>query len=229
MWPLLAAGAAVAYGAYAAAWPAARRWGDSIHRLPTRERRIALTFDDGPSNETPRFLELLSDLDVRATFFVCGQNVERRADVARAIVAAGHELGNHSYSHPVLLAHGPRRVRDELTRTQRVIEDATGASPSLFRPPYGVRSPALSAVQRDLDLLAVHWTVIGNDWKWKSPRIVQRVLAAACPGGIICLHDGHGAREIADRRQTLDAVREIVTELKRAGYDFVTVGETLTR
>ncbi len=229
MWPLLAAGAAAAYGAYAAAWPSASRWCKSIDRLPTRARRIALTFDDGPSNETPRFLDLLSELDVRATFFVCGQNLERLPDVARAIVAADHEIANHSYSHPVLLAQPPRRVRSELTRTQLAIEDATGVSPSLFRAPYGLRSPALSAVQRDLNLLAVHWTVIANDWKWTSPRIVRRVLAAANPGGIVCLHDGHETREIADRKETLTAVREIVTELKRTGYEFVTVGETLNR
>ena len=223
MWPLLAAGAVTAYAAYAAAWPSASRWGKNIHRLPTRERRLALTFDDGPSNETPRFLELLDRLDVPATFFVCGKNVDRRPRIARSIVSAGHRIANHSYSHPKLITCGPRRVREELSRTQLAIEDATGAQPTLFRPPYGLRAPALRSVQDDLGLLGVSWTVIGNDWKWPTRRIVSRVVDRAAPGGIVCLHDGHDTRETVDRQATLDAVGEIVARLRDQGYEFVAI------
>lgn len=221
MWPLLAVGAAAAYGAYAAAWPSASRWGKSIHRLAAHGRQTALTFDDGPSNETPRFLDALNQFGVLATFFVCGKNVARRPQTARAIVEAGHEIGNHTYSHPKLIACGPRRVREEIVRTQRQIEDATGVSPRLFRPPYGVRSPALASVQAELDLLGVHWTVSGKDWKWDASKIAARVLGAAAPGNIICLHDGCDTRAIADRSETLAAVRIIVPRLQAAGYDFV--------
>ncbi len=200
--------------------PLASLRGGSIRRLAERGRRIALTFDDGPSNETPRFLELLARFDIPAAFFVCGKNVARRPATARAIVEAGHAIGNHTYSHPRLIACGPRRVREEIARTQRLIEDATGVSPRLFRAPYGLRSPFLAPVLADLGLLGVHWTVIGNDWKWNAPKIAARVLAAACPGAIVCLHDGRDTRPAADRSQTLQAVRAIVPALQAAGYGF---------
>ncbi len=195
-------------------------WDRGIRRLADRDRRIALTFDDGPSNETPRFLELLNRFDIPATFFVCGKNVARRPATARAIVDAGHEIGNHTYSHPRLILCGPWRVREEIVRTQRLIEDTTGVSPRLFRPPYGLRSPAMASIQADLGLLGVHWTVIGNDWKWNASKITGRVLAAACPGAIVCLHDGRDTRAVADRSETLKAIRKIVPELKAADYDF---------
>lgn len=196
-----------------------------MRRLAGGGRRIALTFDDGPGNETPRFLELLARLAVPATFFVCGKNVARRPAIARAIVEAGHAIGNHTYSHPVLLFRGRRRIRGEIVRAQRLIEDAAGASPRLFRAPYGLRPPALAPVLAELGLRSVHWTVIGNDWKWSAPRIAARVLAAACPGAIVCLHDGRGAHPVADRSQTLRAVREIVPALRAEGYDFAALRE----
>lgn len=191
-----------------------------IRRLAGGGRRIALTFDDGPSNETPRFLELLDRLAVPATFFVCGKNVARRPAAARAVVEAGHAVGNHTYSHPVLPVRGRRRIREEIARTQRVIEEATGARPGLFRAPYGLGAPALAPVLADLGLRRVHWTVIGNDWKRRAPKIAARVLAAACPGAIVCLHDGRGARPEADRSETLRAVREIIHALRAEGYAF---------
>ncbi len=194
-----------------------------MRRLAGGGRRIALTFDDGPSNETPRFLDLLARFEIPATFFVCGKNVARRPATARAIVEAGHEIGNHTYSHPLLPLCGPRRTREELVRTQRQIEDAAGVSPGLFRPPYGLGSPALASVLADLGLLRVHWTVIGNDWKWSASKIAGRALAAACPGAIVCLHDGNGARAVADRSQTLQALRRIVPDLRAAGYAFAAV------
>ena len=202
MWPLLAAGAVAAYGAYAAAWPSASRWGRSIDRLPTRARRIALTFDDGPSNETPRFLDLLSELDVRATFFVCGQNVERLPDVARAIVDADHEIANHSYSHPILLVQPARRVRSELTRTQLVIEDATGVSPSLFRAPYGLRSPSLSAVQRDLNLLAIIGRLSGTTGNGHLPELSSAFSQPPAPGAsFACTTDTKRAKPPTAQRR----------------------------
>ena len=194
-----------------------------MRRLAAGGRRIALTFDDGPGNETHRFLELLERFDIPAAFFVCGKNVARRPATARAIAAAGHEIGNHTYSHPRLLACGPRRVREEIVRAQRLIEDATGVSPGLFRAPYGLRSPFLAPVLADLGLLDVHWTVIGNDWKWNASKIAGRVLAAARPGAIVCLHDGCATRPAADRAETLQAVRKIVPELRAAGYAFAAV------
>ena len=216
---------AAGFAAYAAACPRARVWAPGFHRGPGDRRTLALTFDDGPSNETPRFLDLLAQWDVRATFFVCGTNVQRRPEVARRIVAEGHEVANHTHNHRCLLGLPARRVHEEVARAQAAIEDATGVSPISFRPPYGIRAPALRPVLEELGLLAVHWTVIGNDWKWPAGRIAARVVRGAAPGAIVCLHDGREARPIADRQQTLDALATILPALQERGYEMATARE----
>ena len=213
--------AAAAYGAYAMAWPSSQLWGSSMHRLQRGAREIALTFDDGPSNETERFLAALDRLDVRATFFVCGRNVERRPRATRAIADAGHAIGNHTFSHPRLPLCSDARARSEVARTQEAIGAAVGARPSLFRAPYGLRSPALRRLLPEHGLAGVHWSVIGRDWKLDAPRIARRVLAGAGPGSIVCLHDGHETFPLADRAETLKAVRRVVPQLKDLGYRFV--------
>jgi peptidoglycan/xylan/chitin deacetylase (PgdA/CDA1 family) len=216
---------AAGFAAYAAACPRTRVWAPGFHRGPRHGRTLALTFDDGPSNETPRFLDLLAERDIQATFFVCGANVARRSALARRLVDAGHEIANHTYNHPCLLGLSARRVYDEVATAQRAIEDATGVSPVSFRPPYGIRSPALRPVLEELGLLAVHWTVIGKDWKWPANRIAARVLEGAGPGGILCLHDGDRTRPTADRGETLDALRQALPLLLRRGYSFATARE----
>ncbi len=222
MWvPLALSASALGYAAYAAAWPNAQRWGACISQLDGEADEIALTFDDGPSNETPRFLDALDALGVKASFFVCGENVERRPGIARAIVEAGHAIGNHSFSHPMLPVCSATRVREELRRTQDAIEDATGRRTAVFRPPYGLRSPALNRAFAETGLTGVHWTVIGFDWKWNAARIARRVLAHASGRAIVCLHDGHATRPIADRSETLQAVQTIVPKLRDCGYRFV--------
>ena len=200
------------------------RSGESGFRLPLPPNAVALTFDDGPSNETPAFLEAMRRLDVRATFFVCGRNVRRRPEVARAIVEEGHTIGNHTFSHPVLPLCSRSRIAQEVVSTQEEVEAATGAQPALFRAPYGLAAPGLARILATEGLVAVGWTVIGNDWKWDSARIVRRVLRRTRPQAVICLHDGDRAQPIADRSETLRAVREIVPALKDRGYRFVALG-----
>ncbi len=216
--PLIASAAALGYGAYAAAWPTSQRWGASLSRLPTDEKRIALTFDDGPSNETARFLEALDRWGVPATFFLCGKNVQRRPGTARDVVAAGHAVGNHTYSHPCLLVRSFSRVRAELVRTQEAIGEATGRRTALFRPPYGLRSPALRSILPELGLTGVHWTVTAMDWAWDQRRIASRIVGRACLGGIVCLHDGEDTKPTTDRSETLQA---IIPVSRDQGYSFV--------
>ena len=219
--PLSIAAAGLASAAHASAWPTSQRWGPSYHRLRTDASDIALTFDDGPSNETMRFLDVLDGLGVPATFFVCGRNVERQPKTARAIVEAGHALGNHTFSHPCLPFYRFDLVQRQIARTQDAIGAATGCRVTIFRPPYGLRATALRHVLPDLGLIGVHWSVMGMDWKWSADRIAARIEDRADPGAIVCLHDGQETRAHTDRTQTIQAVRRIVPKLRDRGYRFV--------
>ena len=219
--PLSIAAAGLASVAHASAWPTSQRWGPSYRRLPTNAAEIALTFDDGPSNETPRLLDVLDALEVPATFFVCGRNVERRPGTARAILKAGHALGNHTFSHLCLPLCPFDLVQREIVRAQDAIGAATGCRVTIFRPPYGLRARALKDVLPDHGLTGVHWSVMGMDWKWSADRIAKRVESRADPGAIVCLHDGQATRAQTDRTQTIEAVRRIVPKLRDRGYRFV--------
>jgi peptidoglycan/xylan/chitin deacetylase (PgdA/CDA1 family) len=198
-------------------------FGPSVWHGPRSRRAIALTFDDGPSESTPELLEILAKFRVPATFFVCGLHVRRLPGVARALVAAGHELGNHTDTHARLWLRSTAFLREEIGRAQESIAEVTGITPRLFRAPYGVRWPGLRKVQMDHRLLGVMWTVLARDWALPAPRVAQRVIAGAGNGGILCLHDGRERQTNPDIRATLDAVREAVPRIMDAGYEFRTV------
>lgn len=202
-------------------------FGPSVYRGPGKRRSIALTFDDGPSEGTPRLLDYLSKHQVKATFFQCGFNVRRLAEVAGQVAAAGHEIGNHTYSHPRLPFKSAALIDEEFTRTQEIIQSETGVIPMLLRPPYGLRWFGMKAVQAKLGLLGVIWTVIGYDWRWPAARVAAHVLRHASQGGIICLHDGRRVEPNPEIEATFEAVRQIVPVLKGRGYRFETVSEVL--
>lgn len=224
---LTTTGVVASYIAYSAACPISQNWGRGFHRGPRGNRQIALTFDDGPSESTLDILAVLELYGISATFFCCGANVDRLPEISKATVVAGHEIGNHSYSHPPLLMHSKDYVRQELQKTQLAIQNATGKQPHLFRPPYGLRTPSLTDIQSELDLTVVLWSVIGQDWHFSKKRIVQRVTRRIEPGGIICLHDGDTTNLHADRRETIQALPEIIETILEMGYSFVTAGEML--
>jgi len=190
-------------------------------------RAIALTFDDGPSESTPALLELLQSHNVRATFFMCGKNVRRLKTVAREVASAGHQIGNHTESHPRFDFKSPGFMYDEIHRAQQTIYRNTGITPQWFRPPYGVRWFGLRGVQTRLKLTSVMWTTIGQDWRWNGPRVARLVLRKASNGAIFCLHDGRGITERPDIRSTLDAVEYFVPKLQDQGYTFETLSEIL--
>jgi len=210
-------------------------WGKCVYRGLGRRRSLALTFDDGPSEGSLRLIEYLAEEGIRATFFQCGQNVERHSGIARAIRDAGHEIGNHTYSHARLFPRIGRRfywptaalMAREVARAQNIIESETGVTPRLFRAPYGLRWWGLDAAQKQFDLLGVMWTVIGHDWEWPADRVARRVFRKAGPGGIVCLHDGRDIQRSPDVSEMLKAVRQIVPVLKSQGYEFETVSELL--
>jgi peptidoglycan/xylan/chitin deacetylase (PgdA/CDA1 family) len=216
--------AAAAYGSVARD---SQLFGPSVYRGPGRRKSIALTFDDGPSEGTPELLEYLAGEGIKATFFQCGMNVKRLPHIAGDVAAAGHQIGNHTYSHP----HLPFKSRDfierEFSEAQQTIVDETGITPMVLRAPYGYRWMGMRNVQERLSLLGVMWTVIGHDWEWEAAQISKLVLRKSAPGGIICLHDGRAVETKPDISQTLKAVREIVPRLLDEGYRFDTVSDVL--
>src|SRR5262249_39977523 len=144
---------------------------------------VALTFDDGPSEDTPRILKVLRAYNSKATFFMLGRQVELFPEIARSVAADGHEIGNHSYSHPVYLFRSRSETQLQLERAQRIISETTGREPRLARPPCGVRTPAYFAAARRLDLRTVQWDVAGFDWKERSAdEIAESVLRNAQAG-----------------------------------------------
>jgi peptidoglycan/xylan/chitin deacetylase (PgdA/CDA1 family) len=202
-------------------------FGPSAWRGPRDRRALALTFDDGPSESTPRVLEALDRYRAPATFFQCGANVERLPSVASAVSAAGHEIGNHSYSHPLLCFQPRAFVEADLARAQQAIGEATGSAPMLFRAPFGVRWFGLGKTLRGLGLRSVMWTAIGRDWKLPAAEIAARLSASAVNGAILCLHDGRELAPNPDIRATIDALGTLLPLLRDRGFEFQTVSQLL--
>lgn len=201
----------------------------SVWKLPAGDRRVGLTFDDGPSESTPALLELLARHGAKATFFVCGRNAERLPGVLRQMVEEGHEVGNHTWSHPRLDFATRRAMREELGRTQVVIESITGVRPRLFRPPYGVRWFGLGAVQEELGLRGVMWTAIGRDWALPAERVARRLLRNGKDGAILCLHDGRVLEERPDIASTLGATAILLPKLTERNLSISSVSAMLER
>jgi len=222
-----ALGAASALMTYAVRSPSSSILAPSVYRGPRSRRALGLTFDDGPGERTLEMLELLDRYRARATFFQCGVNIERHPDVARAVAKAGHEIGNHSFTHPRFHFRSSRFIEDELTRAQSAILNITGVSPALFRAPYGIRWMGMRAAQRRLNLLGVMWTVIGHDWRLPAGAIVERVLKGTGNGAIICLHDGREIQAKPDIGPTVEAVRRLMPVLRDQGFTFETVSQLI--
>lgn len=213
--------------AYAVRHPASSLLAPSVYHGVRTRRSIALTFDDGPSESTPALLDLLAEHNVKATFFACGANVRRLPEVARSVVRAGHEIGNHSDTHPLLCFRSGAFIQAELERAQSAICEATGVAPTLFRAPFGVRWFGLRGAQRRLGLAGVMWTRIGVDWKWPEAAIVSHLVRGARNGAVFCLHDGRELTPAPDIRATLGAVRSLIPRLMSQGFQFEKVSEIL--
>lgn len=229
MWRAASAAAGLAA---AAAWAVRGRsstvFAPSVWRGPATRPALALTFDDGPSESTPAILELLARYGARATFFQIGANADRLPAVARAVAAAGHEIGNHTYSHPRLWLRSARFIEDEVTRAQQSLSELAGAPPRLFRAPYGVRWPGLGAVQARHGLQGVMWSVIARDWSAGPEAVASRLQQGARPGAILCLHDGRELTPQPDIDATLEALRQVLPLFRDRGLACVTVSDLLS-
>ena len=211
--------------AYAVRGKRSQIFGPSVWRGPAEIPAIALTFDDGPSESTPELLDLLARHRASATFFQCGANIRRLPAIARAVKSAGHEIGNHSDTHPNFAFRSPAFITGEFARAQRTIEDELECRPQFLRAPYGVRWQGFRGMQQQLGLTGAMWTVIGRDWKLPARAIARRILTRVVNGAVLCLHDGRALAAQPDIRPTLAAVDHILPELRRRGYRFVTLSE----
>jgi peptidoglycan/xylan/chitin deacetylase (PgdA/CDA1 family) len=183
---------------------------------------IAMTFDDGPHpTQTPRLLEMLKQRGIKATFFCVGQCVAEYPELAKRIIEEGHEIANHSWSHPQLSTMNESSVRDQIERTHLAIKQATGIEPKLFRPPYG----AFTLRQRNWanavwGYQIILWDVDTLDWKHHNPARTEAIaLAESRPGSIILQHDIH--------KTTIDAMPATLDALAAKGFKFVTVSELI--
>lgn len=192
-------------------------------------RRIALTFDDGPNEPfTSQIIDILGRYQVRAAFFVIGSNCQKFPDSVRRLVDAGHELGNHTWSHEVLPLKRPSRIRREITKTSSIIKQCTGKEPIFFRAPHGWRNPWVDRVARESGCIPVAWTLgVWDTGRPGAEKIIRRTLDGVRDGCILLLHDGRGVEQNADSSQLIQALPAVLEELGRRGYHFVSLSEMM--
>lgn len=190
---------------------------------PARDERcvrcVALTFDDGPGEDTGKLLDMLREHGARATFFVVGQMAAAPGGAAllRRIAREGHEIGNHSWTHAQLTALSQHGIAQELQRTGDLVRFATGVRMHLMRPPYGSTDSRVAAESRRRGLAQILWNIDTYDWRDRVPSIVAKRASRAKPGSVVLMHDIH--------RTTVKAVPRVLEALTRKGYRLVTVSE----
>ncbi|MFC5602461.1 polysaccharide deacetylase family protein [Sporosarcina koreensis] len=195
---------------------------------PTDQKRVALTFDDGPD---PRFsngvLDVLKQYNVPATFFVLGSRAVANPEIVKRMQNEGYVIGNHTYTHPNLVKESDlATLEQEVTRTEDALNEIIGYRTKLFRPPYGFLYNELVEKLRDMNYYVIGWSVDSLDWQEEPPEVIaSNVLDIIHPGAIILMHDG--AESGGDRTNTIESLRQIIPALQEQGYEFVTVPELL--
>ncbi len=196
----------------------------------THEKKIALTFDDGPNPEyTPLLLTKLAEYHVPATFFPIGRNLERHAEIGRRIVGEGHELGNHTYHHRLLPFLSTTAIINEVLSTRQLIADLLNVHPVFLRPPNGLFTRRVLDTVEQLGYRVVVGDVFPVDVAWPGHEVITaRVLRRVRPGSIIILHDGYVGRFDRDKSQTVRAMDGLIPELREQGYEFVTLSNLVS-
>lgn len=232
MLPLLTGAAALAaagWAGYHSMAPRSQVFGETFIGTPGRGKQLALTFDDGPNDPyTLQLLDVLAKHGVQATFFVIGSFAEQRPRIVQRIIAEGHEIGNHTFTHPVLSLCDSGNVKAELARCDQALNGVGAADAKLFRPPFGARRPATLRIARAMGYIPVMWSVTCYDWKATSADKVESHAVNGISGGdVILLHDGGHKRLGSDRSHTVEATERIIGLYKGQGFEFVTVGEMM--
>jgi len=194
----------------------------TITRVLSARPVVAMTFDDGPHPSlTPQLLDILAERQIRATFYMIGSRIPRQPELTRRVAAAGHEIGNHTWSHPSLSGLGDAAILSELDRTTQVIFDTVGRPPVTMRPPYGnLNGRQRLMVFRARNLPTVLWSVDPQDWRRPGAGVVaSRIVTASHPGAVILAHDIQSG--------TVSAMPSTLDTLIARGYQFVTVSELI--
>jgi len=220
-----AAAATAAAASYQSMAPTSQWYGKTFIGLARGTKQIALTYDDGPNDpHTLKLLEILTKHNVKATFFMIGRYAQQRPDIAREVARAGHAIGNHTFTHPLLIFKSDAEIRRELSGCRAALSDAVGQHTNLFRPPFGGRRPAVLRIARKLGMEPVMWNVTGYDWTAPPATVIERKVAKQIRGGdVILLHDGGHKAMGANRSPTVAATDQLLTIYKCEGYDFVTI------
>jgi len=223
--------AGVAWGgcAYAALWPESQIFGKTL-TAPRNPGELALTFDDGPNPAwTPQLLDLLAIHNVRATFFMVGSFAKAEPALVRRVAAAGHLIGNHSWTHPNLALTAARKVTEELNSTTDTLQQITGSPVRFFRPPFGARRPFVLRTARSLGLVPVTWNAMTTDWKTPSANAIAQHLKHTIDtlehqgsAANIVLHDGSHHGLGANRGPSVAAARQLLESYK-TNHRFVTL------
>ena len=225
---LTAAMAAVAAG-YQSMSPTGQWYGRTFAGGIRGSKQIALTYDDGPNDpHTLKLLDVLAKHNVRATFFMIGRYVQQRPHIARAVAQAGHVIGNHTFTHPLLIFKSEAETRRQLLDCHQALTNAVGEQSNLFRPPFGGRRPATLSIARELVYQTVMWNVTGYDWNAPPAEVIEKKIARQIRGGdVILLHDGGHRLMGTDRSQTVIATGRLIARYKDEGYEFVAIPEMM--
>lgn len=223
----LTTAALVSAAGYQSMAPTGQWYGRTLTSGPRGSKRIALTYDDGPNDShTLHLLDVLAKHNVQATFFMIGRYVHQRPEIARAVAQARHIIGNHTFTHPLLIFKSKAETRRQLIDCRQALQDAVGEHSNLFRPPFGGRNPMTIRIARELGLQTVMWNVTGYDWNAPPDGVIEKKVARQIQGGdVILLHDGGHLALGADRSQTVIATDTLVRRYRDQGYQFVTVEE----
>lgn len=201
-------------------------FGELINHVNTKDKVVALTYDDGPNPPyTNQLIEILERHQIKATFFVVGKKIEKYPDTVRLILSKGHELGNHSYSHKALISEKPGFIWSEIQKTDELLRQLGVKDEIHFRAPYGRKLIVLPYFLAKLNKKNILWTIDSKDYEASNSEVIEAsVLEQVRPGSIILMHDGGG-----DRSRTVVATERLIENLKQKGYSFQTVSNLISK